>query len=388
MALRLALAISFIAGLLLTGLAAFLFQDNLTRFALNPRTPYQTYTPPPPPAYGARGAWALWPDDPQVGDADIFYVHSTTYASNRHWNGPLNDAASDAVLRRVAAPNEAGPFLRVGAVYGPRYRQATLFTSFTHKFDGLAARELAFQDVEAAFRQFLQDRPTDRPIILAGYGQGGLHVLGLLTQYVAQNEDIRTRLAAAYVIDEPIPLSLFDGPLADIPPCASPLASGCIVSYLAVGPGFEDESRRFRQRSLVWMADGQLVSQRRSPLLCVNPISWTATETPAPAQAHVGAASATGLRMRETPPAIAKAIGAQCVNGVLRVDQPRQTFLRKRHWFGEHWRPQNFNLFYHDLAEDAARRVRNLEARRARETADAGTVDLQPGRDDKDSAVP
>ena len=122
--------------------------------------------------------------------------------------------------------------------------------------------------------------------------------------------------------------------------------------------------------------------------MCVNPISWTASEAPAPADGHVGAASATGLRIRETPPAIAKAIGAQCVDGVLRVDQPRQTFLRKRHWFGEHWRPQNFNLFYHDLAEDAARRVRNLEARRARETAEAGPVDLQPGRDDKDGAAP
>ena len=383
MALRLALAISFIAGLLLTGLVAFLFQDNLTRFVLNPRTPYQTYTPPPPPAYGARGAWALWPDDPHAGEADVFYVHSTTYASNRHWNGPLTDAASDAALRRIAAPNEAGPFIRVGAVYGPRYRQATLFTSFTHKFDGLAARELAFQDVEAAFRQFLQDRPSDRPIILAGYGQGGLHVLGLLSNHVARNDAVRARLAAAYVIDEPIPLSLFEGALAAMPPCASPLSSGCIVSYLAVGPGFEEESRRFRQRSLIWTQDGRLVSQRRSPLLCVNPISWTSSETRAPADAHVGAASATGLRMRETPPAIAKAIGAQCVDGVLRVDQPRQTFLRKRHWFGEHWRPQNFNLFYHDLAADAARRVRNLKARNAARAAYEETVDLEDGREDK-----
>ena len=385
MTLRLALAASIIAGLLLTGLAAYLFQDNLARFALNPRTPYQTYTPPPPPAYGARGAWAVWPDDQQVGAADVFYVHSTTYASNRHWNAPLTDANADATLRRVAAPNEAGPFMRVGAVYGPRYRQATLFTAFTHKFDGLAARELAFQDIEAAFRQFLQDRPSDRPIILAGYGQGGLHVLGLLANHVVHDDAVLSRLAAAYIIDEPIPLSLFEGPLAQTPPCAQPEATRCVVSYLAVGPGFEDESRRFRQRSLTWTPQGALVSQRRSPLLCVNPISWTASQARAGPEAHVGAASATGLRMRETPPAIPRAIGAQCVEGVLRVDQPRQTFLRKRHWFGEHWRPQNFNLFYHDLAEDAARRVRILRARQAQETA--GAVDLDRGRDDKDPAA-
>lgn len=378
MAVRLALAISIIAGLMLMGLIAFLFQDNLTRFQLNPRTPYQTYTPPPPPAYGARGAWALWPDDPEAGVADIFYVHSSTYASSRHWNGPLTDPASDVVLRRVAAPNEAGPFMRMGAVYGPRYRQATLFTSFTHKFDGLAARELAFMDVEKAFEQFLRDRPSDRPIILVGYGQGGLHVLGLLSNYVAHNANIRSNLAAAYIIDEPIPLSLFGGPLRDLPPCNWPQSSRCVVSYLAVGPGFEEESRRFRQRSLIWTRDGQLISQRRSPLLCINPISWTMSEAPAPPDAHLGAASATGLRMRETPPAISKAIGAQCIDGVLRVDKPQQNFLRKRRWFGDHWRAQDFNLFYHDLAEDAARRVRNLETMQ-----EAEMVDLERRQEDK-----
>lgn len=361
MALRLVLVICLIVGVLLTGLTAFLFQDNLTRFSLNPRTPYQTYTPPPPPAYAARGAWALWPDDLQAGVADVFYVHSTTYASNRHWNGPLTDPASDAALRRVAAPNEAGPFMRVGAVYGPRYRQATLFASFTHKFDGLEARELAFRDIEDAFQQFLTDRPSNRPIILVGYGQGGLHVLGLLSNHVAQNPEILEALAAAYIIDEPIPLSLFEGALSAIPPCERPQSVRCVISYLAVGPGFEEESRRFRQRSLVWTPNGQLLSQRRTPLLCINPISWTPSETPAPSDAHVGAASATGLRMRETPPAIEKAIGAQCAEGVLRVDQPRQNFLRKRRWFGDHWRPQDFNLFYHDLAADAARRVGNLQ---------------------------
>lgn len=369
---RRTLALSILAGALLTGAVAVLFQDNIARFQLNPRVPYQTYTPPPPPAYAARGAWALWPDDQSAGQADIFYVHSTTYASRRHWNGPLTDRVSDAMLRRVAAPNEAGPFMRVGAVYGPRYRQATLFAAFTHKFDGLEARELAYRDVEEAFEQFLRERPRERPIILAGYGQGGLHVMGLLTRRFAVDEELRAHLAAAYIIDEPTPLSLFDDALRTVPPCESKDDSGCVVAYLAVGPGFEEESRRFRQRALVWSPAGQLRSQQRSPLLCVNPISWSISEDRAPVEAHRGAASATGLRMRETPPAIPKTVGAQCVNGVLAVDKPRQSFLRKRRWFGEHWRPQNFNLFYHDLAEDAARRVVNIQVRRRGETVDLG----------------
>ena len=375
---RLTLASGALAAALFLGAAAIVFQDNITRFLINPRTPYQTYTPPPPPAYGARGAWALWPDDQSAGSADIFYVHSTTYASAAHWNAPLRDNAADAALRRVAAPNEAGPFMRVGAVYGPRYRQATLFTAFTHKFDGVAARELAYRDVEQAFLQFLQDRPTNRPIILAGYGQGGLHVLGLLTYHVAENPALRSKLAAAYIIGQSVPLSLFDTHLTAARPCFSPQETGCIVAYIDVGPGFEEERRRFRQRSLIWTADRTLRSQPRSPLTCVNPILGEVSDDPGPREGHVGAASATGLRIRETPPAISKAVGAQCVNGILEVDRPQQIFLRRRHWFGRHWKPQNFNLFYHDLAEDAARRVRNLEL-----SLEMRAVDLDSGPDDK-----
>lgn len=347
----------FISLAVVIAAIAVVFQDNLTRYGLNPRTPYQLYTPPPPPAYGARGAWALWPDSKGRGEADVFYLHSTTYASRKHWNGPITDNGANAVLRRVAAPNEAGPFMQIGAVYGPRYRQATLFATFTHKFDGLAARRLAYGDVKDAFEVFLKETSPDRPIILAGYDQGGLYVLGLLRDYFADDDVLRARLAAAYVIRHPTDVSLFENDLKATPPCRSKEAVGCVVAYIDLEERFGTEKRRYRQRSLAWTGDMLLESRPRSPQLCVNPISWRLDGAPAPAADHVGAASATGLRMGETPPAIAGAIGAQCIDGILQVDKPRQTFLRRRHWFGDHWRPQDSNLFYHDLSADGARRA-------------------------------
>ena len=358
--------------------AAVIFQDNITLFSLNPRTPFQTDTPPPPPAYGARGAWALWPDDLGAGDADIFYVHSTTYASRTTWNASVTDNVADAVLRRAAAPNEAGPFMRTGAVYGPRYRQATLYASFTHKFDGLAAHELAFRDVETAFLHFLAERPINRPFILVGYGQGGLHVEGLLQYYVAENDSLRRNLAAAYIIQQGVAVSVFDNAFAAIPPCTSKAAVRCIVSYIDLESGFENEKERHRKRVLIWNDRRELVSLAKADILCVNPISWQISETVAGPEGHLGAASATGLRMRETPAPVASATSAQCRDGVLAVNSPRQEFLRRRHWFGDQWRPQDFNLFYHDLADDAGRRVTNLNARLAAEA-----VDLVAGPDDK-----
>ncbi len=357
------LAVTLIAVLLTAAAAALVlvFQDNITQFNLRPRTPFQIAAPPPPPAYGARGAWALWPDAPDEGSADIFYVHSTTYSDRRGWNGPITGDHAERVLREVAAANEAGPFLRVGAVYGPRYRQATLYASFTHKYDGLASRELAYRDVAAAFEHFLSQRgESERPIIMVGYGQGGLHVLGLLQSYFAADKDLRAYLAAAYVVDQGTPLSLFEGPLLDIPPCESPESVRCVISYIDIQPGFEDEERRFISRALKWNASSELVPLPASPLLCVNPLSWTATNERISAEHHLGAASATGLRLSETPPPIAKATSAQCVGSILSVDAPQQKFLRRKHWFGAQWRPQNFNLFYHDLTVDAARRIEHL----------------------------
>ncbi len=368
-----AFALAFILSVV-----AVVFQDNITLFSLNPRTPFQTDTPPPPPAYGARGAWVLWPDDLGAGEADVFYVHSTTYASNNHWNAPLTDNVADAVLRGVAAPNEAGPFMLAGAVYGPRYRQATLFSSFTHKFDGLAAHEMAYKDVENAFLHFLAERPVDRPIILVGYGQGGLHVLGLLQFHIAGNENLRRNLAATYIIGQAVSVSVFEDALLTIPPCASKEDIRCIISYIDLESGFEAEEDRHSQRALIWNDDRNLISLRNPEILCVNPISWTISELAADPQAHLGAASATGPRIRETPPPIAAATGAQCRNGILAVDSPPQDFLRRRHWFGNQWRPQDFNLFYHDLAADSGRRVDNLKLRLAVEA-----VDLSASPEDK-----
>src|SRR5688572_24738962 len=81
-----------LTGFLLTLVVvlAFVFRDDILQTALDPREPFQTYQPPPAPAYAKRSAWALWPGTPQPGDgpADVFFVHPTTYNGGEHWVGP------------------------------------------------------------------------------------------------------------------------------------------------------------------------------------------------------------------------------------------------------------------------------------------------------------
>lgn len=359
--------------------AAVALQDNISRFLINPRTPFQTQPPPPPPQYAARGAWALWPDQ-GAGAADIFYIHSTTFYSRRSWNAPIGDSEADAEFRRDTAPNEAGPFLGAGAVYAPRYRQATLYSFFTQKYDGAAARALAYQDIKAAFAEFLAATDGERPIVVVGYGQGGLHALGLLAEVVDRDKSLRARLAAAYILGQATPMDLFGETLRTIGPCGDARDVRCVVSYVDFEKRFAGEMDRVRSRSMKWASPGAL-EPAEPPLLCVNPLTWKNDEGYAPPERHVGAASATGLPLGSPPPALPRALGAQCVGGILVVDRPPQQFLRRRAAFGQKWRAQSFNLFYFDLAADARRRI-NATARLLDEEARilepiAESVDLE-----------
>jgi len=338
------------------------FQDNITRFFSTPRAPYQTMTPPPPPDYNARGAWAHWPSEKDFGAADVFYVHSTTYYEKDYWNAPLRQPDAEKKLQSIARPNEAGPFAQIGAVYAPRYRQATLSAFFTHKYDGLEARRFAYQDVAKAFEFFLKYRDEERPLFLVGYGQGGLHVQGLLRDYFkGQDNQIRSQLAAAYIIGQPTPLSFVDSLGPEISICNAAGEFRCIVSYIDFEARFNEEMDRMRHRGLIW-SDSGLVPVDNEKLVCINPLTWTSDTSYIGPDRHIGAGSATGIKDGIVPPAVSRALGATCDKGILLVDDPKQEFLRRGNWFGAKWKAQPFNLFYHDLAKNADDRLLALKA--------------------------
>ena len=342
---------------------AVVFQDTITRYRWSPRAPFDVIAPPPAPEYGARGAWLLQPDQPGLKRADVFYVHSTIYAGPKSWNAPITDESVDRARRDIAAPNQAGPFAEIGDIYAPRYREATLFTLFTHKYDGLAARELAYGDVRRAFAAFLLTRAQDRPIILVGYDQGGLHVSGLLREFFSgENNELRRRLAAAYIIGAGAPLQAFSGLNPPLPVCDRPNAVRCVNAWNDLEPRFDEEMARLRNRSLIWTNDGTLESVTGAPLVCVNPLTWRTDEVYAPSELNIGAASATGVGFSASPPALKGAVGARCDRGILVVDRPRQPYLRRGDWFGAKWRAQPFNLFFHDIAANLPQRLDALGA--------------------------
>lgn len=345
-------------------------REQIFQTFLDPGIPFQTYERPPAPDYALAEAWAVRPHSaPEDPDTPaVFFVHPTTYEGGAHWNAPFDRLQEAEVIARSALPNFAAPFLVDNAVlYAPHYRQAALYTFLNNREDSVQARLLAFEDVRAAFEAFEAEIGPDRPFIIAGAGQGASHALGVLIRHVAPRPEMRERLAAAYLMETAVPLDLFSGPLADLPPCHKPEDVRCVIAWAAARSDERGRIEAITQRARAWDAEGELAPVTGRSLLCVNPVLWTTAEDYAPARLHRGGAAADGLDITDTPSPMAGQTGAQCQAGVLMIDQPRTRALRRAARVGEDRRTPTSNLFYMDIRIDAERRLEALGALLAEE---------------------
>jgi hypothetical protein len=356
------LTTSLLGAMIFLGLAFVIFRGDLIRYSLDPRTPFQTYKPPPAPDYAKRDAWFLLPtraDAPSAMDppADVFFLAPTTYEGGRGWNDSIGDPKADRVFRRVMAPNYAGPFVRVGRIFAPRYRQAGLYSLLTLSEDARDARKFAYGDVAAAFRYWRDHDGDNRPFIIVGVEQGGTLAARLVAEEVAPNPQLRARLAGVYLIDTVTPATH-----PAIAPCMRRDQAGCLASWASVPAAEIDRGRILLARALVWDQAGDL-QNLQGPALCFNPILGATTDEPAPARMHEGAANATGLEWGARPAFLARQVSATCEGGVLRVSSPRSVSLKPSGSWTEQRMAPGFNLFYADLENDAAARLAALTRR-------------------------
>ena len=353
------LALSVVGVVLFLGLATGVFWGDLMRSALDPKSPFQTYRPPPAPDYASRDSWALMPTDAAATaadpPADVFFVAPTTFDGGHDWNAPIHEPKADRLFRRVMAPNYAGPFVRVGRIFAPRYRQASLYSLLTLREDALEARQFAYGDVARAFHEYLNRYNQGRPFVIVGVEQGGTLAARLLAEEVAPNPELRARLAAAYLIETVIPA--VDPP---IPPCERRGQAGCLAAWASVFDGQIDRAQTLLDRAVVWNAQGELVNLNNRPALCFNPILGAVSEDPAPARLHLGATNATGLEWGARPAFLGRQVSAVCRGGVLRVTHPKSASLKRQGSWADQRKVPGYNLFYADLEADAKARVATL----------------------------
>jgi hypothetical protein len=355
------IALGVAAFAVLLAVAAFAFRVDILRTALDPRIPFQTYTPPPAPDYADARAWVLPIDAPPASGlpADVFFIHPTTFNGGDDWNAPLRDPEAARMLDRVMLPNYAGPFARVGRIIAPRYRQASLYSQLTMREDARAARAFAYTDVRAAFRTYLARHDSGRPLVLVGVEQGGLLAERLLREEIAPVPALRARLAGVYLIETVVPAADF-APAALAPACAGRREAGCVVAWATPRDG---DRKRTQDRSLVWDTEGNLVELGIRPALCVNPLNGARTDDPVVARESLGAASATGMGWGVRPPFLKREVETRCIAGFLDVSKPKSSAFRPARGWADRLKVAPFNLFYADLEADAQARVSTLMGR-------------------------
>ncbi|PWE18028.1 DUF3089 domain-containing protein [Marinicauda salina] len=365
---RLTLWLLIGAGALFVALlvaAGVLLREQIFQTFLDPGVPFQTYEAPPEPDYAGDAAWIVRPGSSfaETERPAIFFVHPTTYDGGEHWNAPYDRPQELAELEDIILPNYAAPFLvEEAGLYAPLYRQAALYTFMNNREDAVLARRFAYEDVRRAFDAFRDQIGDERAFVLVGVGQGALHGLGLLIDEIGPNEDLRGRMAAAYLLEAPVPMDLFSGPLLDTPPCTEPEDVRCVIGYATARSNDRGRVYALSDRWMSWTPTGELDYVEGRGLLCINPLLWTRTEDFAPARLHRGGAAAQGLSLADTPSPMPSQMGAQCQNGLLMIERPRSRALRRPGRLGEDRRVAPFNLFYFDLQFDAARRIAEVEA--------------------------
>ena len=369
MARRFLWVVTILIVLVLAGALAFrLLSTQLMRFAF---VPNETFAESPVSRsldYRRADSWIARPDLPgnpaqwlprgiagnQRARASVFFIHPTSYLSKARWNAPLDDAASQS-MARMFVMSQASAFNGIGAVWAPKYRQATVGAFLSRRPDAEQAIDLAYRDVRAAFDQFLREAPADRPIILAAHSQGSLHLARLMQERVAGTATEK-RIAAAYVIGWPLS-TVIDLPRLGLPACRKAVDSGCILAWQSFAEPAEPTQ-------LMAVYDASMGPNGRSrggtPILCVNPLTGNAGDA-APATANLGSLIPNGAM---TDAALTKGlVPARCDSrGLLLIgaDPPK---LPPYALPGNNYHVFDYALFWANTRADAERRLTGYLAR-------------------------
>jgi di/tricarboxylate transporter len=159
---------------------------------------------PQAPDYTDTAMWVTADRDSTDTGADIFYVVSTWEedwkTNDGHvchyadvYNPTHREHMGNLEINKVAAYMSPG-----NRFYAPYYRHTTIEAFMTQNADTIRNRtRLSMDDVCKAFDHFQAQRDKSRPMVIAGFSQGGLAVVELLKH---MDDETYSQLAAAYVL--------------------------------------------------------------------------------------------------------------------------------------------------------------------------------------------
>jgi hypothetical protein len=181
-----------------------------------------------PDGYGSVGQVQAVDDAP----IDCFYVYPTV-SRDPGMNSDLVVGPEEQAVASIQ-------FARFGSLcrpFAPLYRQGTLasIAAAMGGADPAPIMSLAYGDVAAAWRHYLQHHNQGRPFVLIGHSQGSVHLSQLLAREIEGSPAAELMLSAlliGYNIEVPEG-QVVGGTFARTPLCTRSGQTGCVVTYVS-----------------------------------------------------------------------------------------------------------------------------------------------------------
>jgi len=291
------------------------------------------------PDYTSLEAWASHPEfvdytDSSLGfqqanqfDVPVFFVYPTVHFPEKEgsWSADISDPEYHAAVI-TPIKYQAPAFNVAGPVFTPYYRQAA-YQVYKVAPNPTTARayRIAYEDVKAAFDQFLVEIGPGSPFILAGHSQGTDHLEHLINSHLTPAQ--LDRLVVAYLIGMPI-----DQCKIAIPICETETQAGCFCSWRTYAEGAEITNRL-----------------EEHCIGVTNPITWNTSKEPADASQNLGAL------VRYDESLIQSITDARIDHGVVfakRPNFPGSWMIRTKNYHRG-----DINLYFASIQENVRRRL-------------------------------
>lgn len=303
------------------------------------------------PDYSNIDYWAAhpWKQDPSdsvpkplrkdfVMDStvDVFFLYPTSYTDKEKslgWNATIDDANLNAKTDYSSILYQASIFNSVGRVFAPRYRQANYFAYLPitkeDTTNAIAAFELAYLDVKAAFEYYLAHYNNGRPIVIAAHSQGTTHAKRLLKEFF-DGTVLQNKLVVAYLAGMPVEPNYFK----TIQACVNPNTTGCFCSWRTFKKGYKPNYVIYEPFTAV----------------VTNPLTWDINQPQTTITANKGAV------LQNFNKVVPKVTNAMVQDGVLWANHPRffGSFLLRN----KNYHIADYNFYYLSIRENAANRAR------------------------------
>ncbi len=323
---------------------------------------------PAGPDYGDPASWAYFALG-EDKDVDVFLVCPLVDTRSERNAYDLNDKLKGRFVS--ALDMEKGIYEDVGRLYSPYYRQMSAGAYRLPEAEREKTKAVAYADVSAAFRWYLDHENGGRPLVLAGFSQGSEMCLELLKEFfgdTAEGEALRARLVTVFAIGWRVTEADTQA-YPQIVPAQGEKDLGTVVSF-----DCEDGSLT---ETIILPAGVKTLS--------INPLNWKTDETPADRSENLGAVMSTGA---EPIPALCGAYigdrGQLVVTDVAAGDYPPGLDL----FPAGAYHVYDYLFFFMNLKQNLSDRVAAyFEARRGEVLcqllADLLTAYEQPGSEDK-----